>query len=122
MNREVKIRHELGEVVVRPAGKVASKRLQAVVRKALDEYAAEDSIPAATLHAEVREQEMEYGTPGYYLKVYRYRGGLTQAELAIRAGIHQHHISEMEHNRRPVGKAMARKLAHILDCDYRRLL
>jgi plasmid maintenance system antidote protein VapI len=47
---------------------------------------------------------------------------LTQAMLAEQTGIRQHHLSEMEHNKRPLGKVNAKKLADILECDYRRLL
>jgi DNA-binding XRE family transcriptional regulator len=123
MNREVKIQHELGEVILRPAKPGAARRLRAALQRALDEYAAEDRIPADVLHREVRESNPErYGTPGYYLAVYRYRADLTQAELARRAGVRQHHVSEMERNLRPIGKAMAHKFARILKCEYRRLL
>jgi transcriptional regulator with XRE-family HTH domain len=47
---------------------------------------------------------------------------MTQAELARKAGIRQHHVSEIEDNRRAHRKVLARRLAAILDCDDRRLL
>ena len=80
-------------------------------------------VPAQTLHDEIRQHYGDaYRTPGYYLRSYRQRAGLTQSQLAGQTGIRQHHISEMENNKRAMGKAMARKLAQVLDCDYRRLL
>ena len=80
-------------------------------------------VPAQTLHDEIRQRYGDaYRTPGYYLRLYRQRAGLTQAQLAGQTGIRQHHLSEMENNKRAMGKTMARKLAQVLDCDYRRLL
>lgn len=49
----------------------------------------------------------------------RKREGLTQKELAALLGVSQTHISEMEHNKRPIGKDMARRLAKVLKADYR---
>ena len=49
----------------------------------------------------------------------RNREGLTQKKLAHQLGINQTHISEMEHGKRPIGKEMARRLAKILNVDYR---
>jgi len=56
------------------------------------------------------------------LRAYRHREGLTQKRLAELSGIPQHHISEMEHGKRTIGKERARRLAEALHCDYRRLL
>lgn len=57
-----------------------------------------------------------------HLRGLRTREGLTQTELAERAGINRRHISEMENGKRPIGKAAARKLAEVLGGDYRMLL
>jgi len=123
MTREMKIRHELAEVTLKPAAGIVPGRLKSVVQAALDSYAEDRRVSASTLHSEVREMEPErYGTPGYYLNLYRLRAGLTQAQFARKARIYQHHVSEMEHNRRPIGRVLARRFAGILDCDYRRLL
>jgi predicted transcriptional regulator len=48
------------------------------------------------------------------LRAYRTRENLTQKELSARTGISQHHISEMENGKRPIGKERARKLAEAL--------
>ncbi|MEI8342865.1 MAG: helix-turn-helix transcriptional regulator [Verrucomicrobiota bacterium] len=48
----------------------------------------------------------------------RGKEGLTQKQLAERIGVAQHHISEMENGKRPVGK-VAKKLAEVLNVDYR---
>jgi transcriptional regulator with XRE-family HTH domain len=57
------------------------------------------------------------------LRAYRTRENLTQKELAARTGIPQHHISEMENGKRPIGKERARKLAEQLGVgDWRMLV
>ncbi len=87
--------------------------------------APENRIPASAVHEETAQRygkAYQYQTPGYYLRIYRLRGELTQAQLAERTGMKQHHLSEMEHNKRPIGKALARRLAHVLGCPYQRLL
>ncbi|MBL1274790.1 MAG: helix-turn-helix transcriptional regulator [Ectothiorhodospiraceae bacterium] len=94
-----------------------------MIRSALDQYLAEDRVPAKTVHDEAKQRHGDaYRIPGYYLRLYRQRAELTQAELADQTGIRQHHLSEMENNKRVLGKANAKKLADILECDYRKLL
>jgi len=68
-----------------------------------------------------REAFPEYtdNIPGAVLRGSRYKEGLTQKELAAVTGIPQHHISEMEHGKRPIGKETAKKLAVVFHCDYR---
>ncbi|MBM4285516.1 MAG: helix-turn-helix transcriptional regulator [Deltaproteobacteria bacterium] len=56
---------------------------------------------------------------GVALRGARKREGLTQKKLAGRLGVSQTHISEMEHGKRPIGKEMARRLAKVLQVDYR---
>lgn len=56
------------------------------------------------------------------LKGARAKEGLTQKELAEKLCVKTHHISEMEHGKRPIGKAMAHRLAAILKIGYRAFL
>ena len=58
----------------------------------------------------------EFGTA---LAGARYREGLTQRQLAEKTGIPQRHISEMENNKRPIGKNTAKLFATALNTDYR---
>ncbi len=67
-------------------------------------------------------KEIENKLPSVFLSGARHREGLTQVELAERSGIPRRHISEMENNRRPIGKMNARKLAEVLNIDPHRLL
>lgn len=80
-------------------------------------------VPAALLHAEVHARHgAAYRTPGYYLKLYRLRANISQVALAKKAKMLQHHLSEMKHNKRPIGKTLAKRLAKILHCEYQELL
>ncbi|GHV57828.1 hypothetical protein FACS189460_5020 [Deltaproteobacteria bacterium] len=60
--------------------------------------------------------------PGAALKAYRYREGLTQKQLAEISGLGMANISNMEHGRRPIGKEIAKRLAKVLNTDWRLLL
>ena len=64
----------------------------------------------------------EFTEAGLLLKGARTKADLTQKELAEQIGAKTHHISEMEHGKRSIGKAMARRLARILKIDYRLFL
>jgi DNA-binding XRE family transcriptional regulator len=123
MNEALKIHHDLGEVVVVPTGKINRTLLKKMIRATLDEYAEGERVPADEVHGAARQRHgADYQTAGYYLRLYRQRADLTQSALAEKVGVLQHHLSEMEHNKRPIGKAMARKLAGVLDCEYQRFL
>ena len=58
-------------------------------------------------------------TPGSILRGARGLRELTQARLAELIGVHKSHISEMERDVRPIGKAMAKRLAAALDMPYK---
>ena len=64
----------------------------------------------------------EFTEVGLVLAGSRLKEGLTQKELAEKLGVRPHHISEMEHGKRSIGKAMAHRLAKILNMDYRLFL
>jgi transcriptional regulator with XRE-family HTH domain len=60
--------------------------------------------------------------PGRILRGQRTREDMTRAELAAKAGLKPHHISEMENAKRTIGKDVARRLAKALNADFRMLL
>ena len=123
MSQALTIHHDLGDVVVKPSGKINQARLKKMIRSTLDQYLDEDRVPASAVHEEARQYHGDhYRTAGYYLRVYRQRAELTQKSLAEQTGIRQHHLSEMENNKRVIGKVNAKKLADILNCDYRKFL
>jgi hypothetical protein len=59
---------------------------------------------------------------GQVLAGARGKEGLSQRQLAALTGIPQRHISEMEHGKRPIGKANAKLLGKVLQVDDRVLL
>jgi len=63
--------------------------------------------------------ELAWNGGGVAIRGARGKEGLTQKQLAQRTGIAQHHISEMENGKRPIGKDTARRLADALNIDYR---
>lgn len=79
-----------------------------------------DTVKADMIHSEAGQRHGDYyQTPGYYLRLYRNRTTLTQLQMAEKLTVKQHHISEMERNKRPIGKALTKKFEKILNCDYR---
>jgi len=73
-----------------------------------DSYAVEEVFP-----------ELAWNSGGVSIRGGRGKEGLTQKQLAELTGISQHHLSEMENGKRPIGKETARKLAAALNVDYR---
>ena len=73
-----------------------------------DSYAVEEVFP-----------ELAWNSGGVSIRGGRGKEGLTQKQLAELTGISQHHLSEMENGKRPIGKETARKLAAALKVDYR---
>lgn len=68
-----------------------------------------------------RAQAVEM-TAGKRLRIDRENAGLTLTRLSELSGIPQGNLSQLEHDKRPLGRMTARKLARHLACDYRSLL
>jgi plasmid maintenance system antidote protein VapI len=69
---------------------------------------------------EVYKKEIgRYSEGGLMLRGSRHKAEMTQQELASALGVNQHHISEMENGKRPIGKEMAKRLAQVFKTDYR---
>ena len=56
------------------------------------------------------------------LRGIRYRENISQRQLARLTGVSVQNISAMENGRRPIGKEMAKRLAKVLNTDWRLLL
>lgn len=69
-----------------------------------------------------KEDIKKHTSQGLYLKGSRLREGLTQKELGDLIGVHQNNISALENGKRPIGKNLAKKLAEVLNTDYRMFL
>ena len=67
-------------------------------------------------------KEIEHKLFSVLLSGARYREGLTQVQLAERTCISLRHISEMENNKRPIGKRNAHKLAEVINIEPRHFI
>jgi len=83
------------------------------VERAIAE-AVEVGVPAAEVFPD--------STPGSRLRGARGLHGMTQVQLAAKIGVSVPNISAMENNRRPIGKAMAKKIGEVLHFPYQALL
>lgn len=119
---EIKLDHHLANIKIQPLENVNSVDLKNLIKLALDSYALSQNIPASIIHAEIKDKHENFGTPGYYLRLFRSREDLSQLKLAENIGIKQHHISEMEKNKRVIGKTLAKKFAALFGCDYKKFL
>ena len=109
-------RHPTDKITLRFEGPKEKEREAVSALKALGFDTIEDStsIPWRDAFPEYAASE-----PGTCLAGARNKKGLTQVALSKFTGIPRRHISEMENNKRPIGKMTAKKLAKILDVDYR---
>ncbi len=58
-------------------------------------------------------------TPGTMLRGLRTRENLNQREFGARLGLKQHHISEMENNKRPISLEMAKRIGKVYGVSYK---
>lgn len=70
----------------------------------------------------IRKLDARYTRAGACLQGARLKGGLSQVELANKLGIPQTNVSAMELGKRSIGKNMAKRLAEVLNVDYRTFL
>ena len=68
------------------------------------------------------EEVFPEATPGMMLRGLRGKEELTQAEFAKRLGVSQHHVSEMENNKRAIGIDMAKRIAAEFKVPYKMFL
>ncbi len=76
----------------------------------------EKSIP---WRAVAKENIEKFSEAGLAVRGARLRAEMTQQQLADAIGVKPHHISEMEHGKRSIGKEMARRLAEVLKVNYK---
>ena len=109
-------KHPTDKVTLRFEGPKAKQREAVSVLKALGFNTIKNSIAVPW-----REAFPEFITnePGTCLAGARNKKGLTQDTLSRLTGIPRRHISEMENSKRPIGKMTAKKLADVLNVDYR---
>lgn len=79
----------------------------------------EESIDATEVFPNTQDVEKRVGI---IFRSIRFKHDLTQAEIAERLGIDQSDVSKIEKGKRPIGKALAKKIEKEFGIDYRRLL
>ncbi len=103
-----------------PKGKsktfLVSHRAHKAVEDFLNSVCKEKTIPAARVLPELADSVLR---PAVMLRGARKKAEMTQKELAKKLGILQHHLSEMEHGKRPIGKQMAKRMAGVFNTNYR---
>jgi plasmid maintenance system antidote protein VapI len=57
--------------------------------------------------------------PGDMVKGLRVREGITQKLMAVKLGVKQHHISQMERGIRPITMEMAKLISKTFDISYK---
>lgn len=70
----------------------------------------------------IKSLDAKFTSAGAILQGSRIKEGLSQVELAEKLKISQTNLSKMELGKRPIGKAMAKRIAVILKVDYRLFL
>ena len=110
---------EFADICVRVSATEAD-RVKVAFSQFLDLAGVQYSIPDNDEEDLVTWEEAfpELGS-GSVLQGARDREGLTQTELAEKIGVKPHHISEMENNKRAIGKNMAKRLARVLNTGYK---
>ncbi|MGK5087879.1 helix-turn-helix transcriptional regulator [Bdellovibrionota bacterium FG-2] len=93
---------------------IPKKKIQGLL-VSLKDYS-EDSVPWREVLKDVIADGGEAATS---LRGARAREVMTQLELAGKLSIPQQNVSEMEKGKRPIGKAMAKRLAAIFRVNYR---
>jgi ribosome-binding protein aMBF1 (putative translation factor) len=108
------------EFVVRSGGE---KRFRVPRDKArgfvllLNEFEVENT--SASADEVFKELDEKFGRAGSALQGARLKEGLSQVDLAEKLKISQGDLSKMEHGKRSIGKAMAKRLSRVLKVDYR---
>lgn len=97
---------------------VPKNRVEQVVR-VLEKCSVKTEGNSISINTLFQGLEEKYTRPGAILQGSRHKMGWTQVTLAKKIGTTQADLSNMEHGRRPIGKEMAKRLAKVLDVDYR---
>ena len=93
-------------------------KLEAFLEKYADSK--EDDNPIAWEEL-AKDRIAKYKKAGLVLRGIRYRENMSQKVLAEKSSVSQNEISKIENGKRVVGEKVAKRLAKVLDIDYRLL-
>lgn len=98
----------------------------AIPKNIADKYVVEDENPQkkniATLKDIFKKLDEKYTRAGALLKGLRLREDLSQLEFAKKINVTQANLSSMENGRRPIGKAIAKRIEKVFGTNYRYFL
>ena len=103
-----------------PKIKAALKPFMCVIRQ--EEVAKPETVELSAKEWMTPEEVFLGFGAGHSLRGARYREDVSQRQLSKLTGVTVQNISAMEHGRRPIGKEMAKRLAKVLNTDWRLLL
>ena len=113
------------EITIRDGAKrklflVPSEKANAIETLIKEEPSSDNElIDAGEVFPDLRDPEKR---PFVVFRGIRAKTGLTQEEVAERLGITQAEVSKIECGKRPIGKAVDKKIEQAFKIDYRRLL
>ena len=113
------------EITIRDGAKrklflVPSEKANAIETLIKEEPSSDNElIDAGEVFPDLRDPKKR---PFVVFRGIRAKTGLTQEEVAERLGITQAEVSKIESGKRPIGKALAKKIEQAFKIDYRRLL
>ena len=103
-----------GEKLYAPAEKINA--ILVLLRDPSTQDQDTETIPAADVF---KDLHAKYGKQGSALRGARLKEDMTQTALSTKLKITQSDLSKMEHGKRPIGKKMSKRLADVLNIDYR---
>jgi DNA-binding XRE family transcriptional regulator len=92
---------------------------KSIAQKYEDKSKASHGVLSEDIFAKIEKQ---YTKAGVLLRGVRHREGLTQINMAKKIKVTQADLSKMESGKRPIGKAIAKRIQKIFDVDYRYFL
>lgn len=107
-----------------PSAKRSTFRVPRAALNRVLEFLHEITTSDGTVSADdvFRDLDEKYGKSGAVLKGARLRLELTQKNLAEKTGIEQADLSKMENGKISIGRERAKRIAKVLNVDYRILL
>lgn len=98
-----------------------SEKIRCKLEEFLKKYSEPEDHPV-DWNILAKERIEKHNKAGLVLRGMRYRENFTQKELAAKSKVSQENISKMENGKRPVGEKVAKRLAKVLNFDYKLLL
>jgi len=92
--------------------------------KVLEEEGEDEEESVVITHTDWYREIRKKTTPGDAMRLYRENRGLSQESLAAKLGprLRKQHVCDMENGRRPISKAVAKKLAGVFGTSPARFI